>query len=79
MSATFCKPGDVRYTACWRPGNDEVTIIRDLYAGISGPIGFRAAHSREEAARMLFEAGFLTGDDWKVRLGAHWVTLTPMT
>lgn len=76
MASTYCKPGDERFTAVWVPYKNEVTLLRDVYAGICGPAGSREANSREEAAQILFELGFLTGDDWKIRLGAHWVSLT---
>lgn len=79
MNSTYCKPGDVRYTAAWNPEDDVVTVIIDRYAGICGPANIIPADSREAAAAALFAAGFLTGDDWDVSSsGSHWVSLTPM-
>lgn len=78
MTQTSTAP-QVTYTAAWSPEDNEVTVVRDIRAGICGPIGEYPATSRVEAAEALFAAGYLVDGDWTVsRLGDHWVTLTPM-
>jgi hypothetical protein len=69
----------VTYQAAWTPQDQEVTVVRDVYAGISGPFGSYPAANREEAAAALFGAGYLVDGSWKVSsLGDHWVPLAPM-
>ncbi len=76
---SYSKPGDERYTAAWNPGEAEVTVVIDRYAGVSGPGPSFPATSRADAAKTLFTEGYLTGGDWTVTShGTHWVSLTRM-
>lgn len=69
----------ISFSAAWTPQDNEVTVVRDVHAGISGPFGSYPATSRAEAAQVLFANGYLTCGDWKIaRSGDHWVSLTHM-
>lgn len=67
------------YQAAWNPTEGTVTAIESIPAGISGPCGTYPATSREEAATVLFAAGYLVAGAWTVSgLGDHWIDLTRM-
>jgi hypothetical protein len=69
----------VTYQAAWSPEEGVVTVVRDIYAGICGPFGDYPAASREEAAAVLFAAGYLVAGVWdEASSGSHWIPLTQM-
>ncbi|MEW9530648.1 hypothetical protein [Microbispora sp. NPDC049125] len=82
------KPGETRYSAAWSPAGDDededdlgpnVTLIVDRWAGISGPNGAWPAADLEEAAKQLFDAGFLVTTPWELTPnGFYLARLSPM-
>jgi len=79
-SETRRRPNTPTYSAAVDPEELEITLIRDIPAGVSGPIGsynliptpgFDAddeAHMAAlcaKAAEMLFEAGYLVAGEWQ--------------
>jgi hypothetical protein len=64
---------DVTYQAAWTPEDQEVTLIRNIRAGISGPFGDWPAATLDEAVRVLAEAGYYPSGQWQeTRFGAFW-------
>ncbi len=69
----------VKYSAAWSPDECEVTVVRDVYAGVSGPHGDHPAASTAEADAVLFAAGYLRTDDWALTgSGSYWCRLSIM-
>lgn len=69
----------VKYQAAWSPTDAEVTVTRDVHAGVCGPAGTYPAATLAEAEAALFAAGYLPADTWQAPRydgGAHWVLLT---
>jgi N12 class adenine-specific DNA methylase/cell pole-organizing protein PopZ len=57
------EPG-ITYWAAWFPADKEVTVIRDVRAGVSGPHGTYPAASLADATRALAGAGYRILGDW---------------
>jgi hypothetical protein len=68
------------YQAAFNPGEQEVTAIRNIRAGISGPCGEYPAETLEDAERALFDAGYLITSPWgdPTGNGSRWCSLTRM-
>lgn len=68
------------YQAAFTPDSQEVTVIRDVRAGISGPYGEYPADTIEAAERALFDAGYLVTGPWgePTSNGDRWCSITPM-
>lgn len=74
------RAGAVTYEAAFSPEDRDVTVIRSIHAGISGPAERLPADSIKAAARALFDAGYLTASQWtESRCGDHWCALSRMT
>ncbi|EST18063.1 hypothetical protein [Streptomyces roseochromogenus] len=68
------------FQAAFTPAEQEVTVIRNVRAGISGPYGEYTAGTLEAAEQALFNAGYLVAGPWKsTRNGDQWCDLTPMS
>lgn len=69
----------VKFSAAWSPDDSEVTIVRDVHAGISGPYGRFKADSLEAAAGGLLKAGYVVTSGWELaQSGSHWATLAQL-
>ncbi|UFQ16443.1 MULTISPECIES: hypothetical protein [Streptomyces] len=67
---------EITYQAAWTPEDQEVTVIQNIRAGISGPFGDWPAATRDEAVRVLAEQGYHLAGPWtETRSGDHWVDL----
>lgn len=79
-TATNTGQPDVTYQAAFTPAAGEVTVIRDVRAGVSGPHGDFAADTVEAAERALFDAGYLIASPWSepTSNGDRWCILTRM-
>lgn len=68
------------YQAAFTPAEQEVTVIRDVRAGISGPYGEYPADTIEAAERALFDAGYLIAGPWgePTSNGDRWCPITLM-
>lgn len=68
----------VKHELAWNPEERTATLIRSVYAGVSGPHGEATdVDSREAAERFAFDAGLIVCGDWTVsRLGEHYAPLT---
>lgn len=66
------------YQAAFNSEDNEVVVVRDVHAGISGPYGEFAADSLEAAERVLFNEGYLVSSPWgeTTANGDRWCTLT---
>lgn len=79
-TATSTGQPDVTYQAAFTPDAGEVTVIRDVRAGVSGPHGDFLADTLEAAERALFNAGYLIASPWSEPTGSgdRWCILTRM-
>lgn len=68
------------YKAAFVPDNGEVTVICDVYTGVSGPSGSYPANDLKAAERALFNAGYLVASEWDepTANGGRWCRLTNM-
>ncbi|MCM1967771.1 hypothetical protein [Streptomyces sp. G1] len=67
---------EITYQAAWTPEDQEVTLIQNIRAGISGPFGDWPAATRDEAVRVLAAQGYLLTADWTLSpRGDHWADL----
>ncbi|GGX51477.1 hypothetical protein [Streptomyces noursei] len=71
---------DVTYQAAFNAENGEVTVVRNIRAGISGPFGEYPVDDLEAAERALFDAGYLVTSPWgELNVGgSRWCRLTLM-
>lgn len=69
---------DITFKAAFNAENSEVTVIRSIRLGISGPFGDYPAGDLEVAERALFDAGYLIASHWgELNVnGSRWCTLT---
>ncbi|MFJ2244832.1 hypothetical protein [Streptomyces sp. NPDC087862] len=66
----------ISYQAAWSPEDQEVTVIQNIRAGVSGPFGDYPAATLDEAVRVLFENGYHPVGEWEeTRFGEHWADL----
>ncbi|MDX3694995.1 hypothetical protein PV726_32580 [Streptomyces europaeiscabiei] len=79
MSAATGRAGDT-FQAAYTSGDREVTVVRNVHAGISGPFGDYPADDLEGAERALFDAGYLVTSPWGELTvnGDRWCLLTVM-
>lgn len=68
------------YEAAFDPNDGEVTVIRNIHAGVSGPAGDYPADDLKAAEDALFNAGYLRTSEWgePTANGARWCSLTSM-
>lgn len=68
----------VKYELAWNPTDQSATIVRSIYAGVSGPHGdAENVTSREQAEAFAFRTGLIPAGDWRVGgTGEHWVPMT---
>ncbi|MEV0445317.1 hypothetical protein AB0I84_07370 [Streptomyces spectabilis] len=67
---------EITYQAAWNPDEQEVTVIQNVRAGVSGPFGDWPAATRDDAERTLMEQGYSPAGEWQeTRYGGHWVDL----
>lgn len=69
----------VKYEGAWN-AEDGVTVVRSVYAGVSGPCGEYPAVTLMEAEQALFAAGYLVSGHWShphYDGGSRWTMLTP--
>lgn len=66
-------PGEVRFSAGWSDG--EVTVIRDVRAGISGPFGEYPAADLAEAEAVLRAEGYALAGPWTEHTNGHFAPL----
>lgn len=66
----------VKYELAWNPDENATTLIRSVYAGVSGPGPVGSAASREDAERFAFDHGKVPAGDWTVHATGHYVPLT---
>lgn len=78
MAATI-QP-EITYQAAFTPDTREVTVIRSIRAGISGPFGEYPADTLGAAERALFDAGYLVSGPWSEPTwnGSRWCGLASM-
>ncbi|MEY9842482.1 hypothetical protein [Streptacidiphilus sp. EB103A] len=55
---------DATYNAAFDADAREVTVIRDVRGGISGPVGDYPAATLDEAVRVLFDLGYTPCGPW---------------
>ncbi|MBC9730717.1 DUF3560 domain-containing protein [Streptomyces sp. TRM68367] len=69
---------EATYQAAFTPADREVTVIRDIPAGISGPFGEYPADDLDAAERALWEAGYAVASEWGKETvnGDRWCKLT---
>jgi hypothetical protein len=79
MSAATGQTG-VTFKAAYTSADREVTVVRNVHAGISGPFGDYPAEDQEAAERALFDAGYLIASPWGELTvnGDRWCLLTVM-
>lgn len=79
-AATGTGQSDVTYKAAFNVEECEVTVVRDVRAGVSGPFGDFPADDLQAAERALFDAGYLVASPWGelTVTGSRWCTLTLM-
>jgi hypothetical protein len=72
---------DVTFKAAFNPENHEVTVVRHIHAGISGPFGEYPADDLDAAERALFDAGYLIASPWgELNVnGSRWCLLALMS
>lgn len=68
----------VSYEAGWNAEDQDVTVIRSIHAGISGPAETFHAETRDEAERKLFNAGYLVSGEWSEHVTGWYVPLSAM-
>lgn len=70
----------VKYQLAWTPADGTATIVRDVYAGVSGAAEqAEDITTREQAAEFAFRTGRIVAGEWTVTgSGDHWVPLTSM-
>lgn len=68
------------YQAAFVLDDGEVTVIRDIHAGVSGPSGSYPANDLKAAEHALFNAGYLVASEWDgpTANGGRWCRLTNM-
>jgi hypothetical protein len=68
----------VKYELAFNATDLSATVIRSLYAGVSGPwADAEGIDTREQAEAWAFGLGLLVSGDWTVtRLGVHYAPLT---
>lgn len=67
---------EVTYQAAWSPEGEEVTVIQNVRAGVSGPCGDYPAATLDEAVRVLAENVYHPAGKWtETRLGQYWADL----
>lgn len=66
-------PHPDRFSAGW--SNGEVTVIRDVHAGISGPFGDYPAADLEEAEKVLRANGYALSGPWSEHANGHFAPL----
>lgn len=71
---------EVTYQAAFNSEENEVTVVRSVRAGISGPFGDYPAGDLDAAERALFDAGYLVTSPWGELTvnGSRWCTLSLM-
>jgi|tagenome__1003787_1003787.scaffolds.fasta_scaffold20461015_4 hypothetical protein len=71
---------DVTFKAAFNAENREVTVVRHMHAGISGPFGDYPADDLDAAERALFDAGYLIASTWgELNVnGSRWCLLALM-
>ncbi|MER5441103.1 hypothetical protein [Streptomyces sp. NPDC002790] len=67
---------EISYQAAWNPEEQEVTVIQNVWAGVSGPFGSWPAATRAEAEDVLLRQGYAPAGQWKeTRYGGHWADI----
>ncbi|UQI44610.1 hypothetical protein M1P56_09755 [Streptomyces sp. HU2014] len=67
---------DVTYQAAWSPEEQEVTVIKNVRAGISGPFGDWPAVTQEAASQVLAQEGYHVVGAWvETRTGQRWANI----
>jgi hypothetical protein len=67
----------VKYELAWTPADGTATIIRSIYAGISGPHGCaEGVDSREAAERFAFGNGLVVSGEWQTTYGTDYAPCT---
>ncbi|MER8103216.1 hypothetical protein [Kitasatospora sp. NPDC094016] len=54
----------IRYSAAFNPAEHEVTILRDVRGGVSGPFGDHPAATLADAENVLNQLGYAPATEW---------------